>query len=212
MTATAEQTVLQSTEWKIVQVQAHMRARPGEAGSDYKPISVREHLRQIWSDGRNVRLKWRCEPSELSAELVETMAEVVKIEPHLLPPKTFPWTLEAATAVLSMGVRFERRGKNSKWYRYVDGRRFESPYVGRVVRRSEEFRLGNERVRKERAEWKPVRTSQYSNEKGLRFIDGSWQVRYLDERGEEQTFRCKNGNEVCDMIDGIERSGWEILK
>lgn len=34
-------------------VRAHNRALPGEAGSDYKPTSVREHTRVIWmQDGK----------------------------------------------------------------------------------------------------------------------------------------------------------------
>ena len=95
----------------LVLVTAHNRALAGEAGSAYKPISVREHLRQVFRDGRKatrVKTGFKWVPGELSAELVEAMAEVTNISSTQLPPKNWAWTLKQAQYVLAHEMRFDR--------------------------------------------------------------------------------------------------------
>ena len=104
--ATEQQTVVEGTGWKVCLVREHQRARPGEAGSDYKPVNVREHFRQIGDDGSEVRLKWTCDVEAMSAELVESMAEVINVTGF---PKNHRWTLKQAQYVLSKGMRYSGR-------------------------------------------------------------------------------------------------------
>ena len=62
-------------------VSAHQRALAGEAGSDYKPISVREHLRRVFHSGDVERVdpgfKWQ--PGCFSLELMDEMQQVLKL-------------------------------------------------------------------------------------------------------------------------------------
>ncbi|WP_186518907.1 hypothetical protein [Synechococcus sp. PROS-9-1] len=109
--------IIQNKGWQVVLVREHQRALPGEAGSDYKPINVCEHLREIWSDGHEKRIKvgYKWKSGEMSGDLIEAMNEVLKIRTQELPPKTWQWTLRAATYVLEHGMRYDRR--NKVWHR-----------------------------------------------------------------------------------------------
>ena len=120
--ATATTPVAQ-TEWtvlcevdgcKYVTVREHWRARPHEGGSEYKPVNVCKHLRCINPDGTVSNLGWAAKSGEISAKLVEAMAQVINVTGF---PKSHKWTLEEAEYVLSRGMRY----KKGKWY-WQDGK------------------------------------------------------------------------------------------
>ena len=103
---------------KLVLVHEHQRALPGEGGSDYKPVNVREHLRQIddaTGKERAFKTGFAWEPGEMSSALILAMAEVLKIDKMKLPSKNWRWTLKEATYVLSYEMRYDRWRK--VWHR-----------------------------------------------------------------------------------------------
>ena len=115
-TATEETVIKQTEDFMIILVRSHQRALPGEGGSDYKPVNVREHLRQIWSDGKknrmNMGFKWS--PGEMCSELLEAMTEVQGLRVYL--PKDHLWTLDEAKAILHHRVYpVEYKGKVARW-------------------------------------------------------------------------------------------------
>ncbi len=118
-TATEEQVIKEEQGWKVVLVHEHQRALPGEGGSDYKPVSVREHLRQVWSDGREQRMKvgFKWKAGEMCSELLEAMAEVQGMRPNL--PKDHLWTLDQAICVLHHGLEL----KEQKHFVHKNGKR-----------------------------------------------------------------------------------------
>ena len=91
----------------LILVTAHSRALPGEAGSDFKPIAVREHLRRVFRDGRKaerVKLNFKWAPGCLSPELIDSMAQVTELRIPKTHIKTTTWTLEVANLVLNGGL------------------------------------------------------------------------------------------------------------
>ena len=117
-TATMERTTLTTDQGeKLILVSQHQRALPGEAGSDYKPVTVSEHLRRIGENGKETSYKtnysWKL--GEMGADLVNAMAHVVEIPYQELPTRDWRWTLKQATYVLSHRMRYDR--KNKVWYR-----------------------------------------------------------------------------------------------
>lgn len=103
---------------RLCLVREHWRARPGEAGSEIKPINVREHVREISAEGKVKKLSWTCDPTEFSAELFNAMTEVIKVTE--LPTKRRTWTLTEATFVLEKGLRYSKDQR--QWY-WLDGKR-----------------------------------------------------------------------------------------
>ena len=121
MTLTIDRTELQLTDGtQLTLVSEHQRALPGEAGSNYKPVAVREHLRRIdetTGKENSYKTSWKWQRGEISSELIEAMADVVKLPRTSLPTKDWSWTLKQATYVLNKGMRYDR--KNNVWYRSV---------------------------------------------------------------------------------------------
>ena len=134
------ETLLKSYEdHDLVLVTAHNRAQAGEAGSSYKPISVREHLRHVYRDGRKatrVKTGFKWAPGELSAELVEAMAEVTNIPSSQLPPKNWAWTLKQATYVLNKEMRYDR--KRGLWHKGVFTWAFDVENCMKIIDRKEQ--------------------------------------------------------------------------